>query len=1302
MNNGNGGPFRRWMAAVVAVGCVGTSAWIGCDSQGTPIFVQGVDVTASLVPELRIIRPVANVSISQGQGLLIEWRDADRDSAALISFSLVSVDDPNLVIPLVAGLQEDNDGVGGDRFTASTSFVPLGTYTLRGTIDDSLNRPVNAVAFNQAAGLGEVIIQIVEQGTTSIVNRPPQVFVRDPAFNLSVSQDDTLAITIQPTSVDPNPNQQVQDNPDPPFDPDSTATLYVLLDLDDDPLNDNVIAPDPSQIILLDTPLDINAGDNMPVTVFVNVDLEQIPIRDDGAPYHIRATITDGLNQPVHAYANGTINVVRAAAPSTTGIIDLGKIGRTLSGVVFRGFNPGSRLGTRMVNIGDFDQDGIDDFVLVARFGNPRNFGNIGEAYLIYGQDNVRFGGEINVNSTARTISGVIFEAPPTRCPSAECSVQTPGGIPIKAYENPRTDGITDVAFIPDLDGDNRPELLFGVSHVDGVYQARDDDPDDNPPTGDETVAVSIALSQGSDGLAITVEQQTEPVQGYFGVQDTYIDSGNPTQNFRGEDLQWVNGGPNNVQFALIKFTGVMATFPAGDTSDVIADIGGTITLSALNPGGAATVHELRTDFDASTVTFNTFRSDGQAPVAGVDYVMEELDTINADQVGDDLTINVDELLARLPINDLPGGEIRLIIVPDDAAQAGADDNVRVASSEFVDTRQRPRLDLNYDRAVPGGPLGCYADLLPNNLSDVNTIQDDGDNEDKSEALGFVSYFSSRNRDNSFLRNPNRLADTIVSLELVGQRNRIGSLDGKITALCEDDEAGHIAGARFQAGWYDFQDHLLVNQPPLNGLFGKSVASIGDLNLDGQPEIIVSAPQNELDLFNTITDFGPTATQVMGRVYRGSIIVFPGIDYDGSETWRDRSGDTGSAVIPVPLDQTPVRACGLPGRCDPRTPIPRCGPDGPSNTFQVFAENMNDFLGAARSAGDFNLDAVPDLMCGAPLNDRSASLADTGTMYIIYLRSPVGDIRLATADDPLTRPPMLRIRGETPGDRIGWKQEPVLDVNGDRIDDVMFSSPSADFIVPAGDCAAPAIAIGLDSSQFNGCRTDNRNDEVFLDDFCKAYDFNNDRLIDDEDRAVFDCLDEGGGNACCPVDNGYIGIIFGGVDRQGDRTISQLGTAELSGVIFYGTNPGDRAGSDISSAGDFDKDGFGDILITAPGERRIDANGRERMGVTYLIYGGPHLQEQEAPIELSEIGGRIPGIVFLTPYVANSPDEAPTEHVGLLGDINNDGFTDIGIGVPRADLLDDEFPQGNGTPNETGRRPDQGDIYVIYGNNINR
>ncbi len=674
---------------------------------------------------------------------------------------------------------------------------------------------------------------------------------------------------------------------------------------------------------------------------------------------------------------------------------------------------------------------------------------------------------------------------------------------------------------------------------------------------------------------------------------------------------------------------------------------------------------------------------------------MDEIEEINGDDVGDIIRVDLDELIAQFVVGQLTGNEIRLIIVPDEDDNP---DDVRLASSEFVNDRDRPNLNINYTRTFDGGPLNCYPDDLPNNFSDeTGGIQ--GGNENKIEACGFVTLMSSQNRDLAGIaRNPDRLGAVIVPIELIGQASRDNAGLSGVEVELEFDEADRIDGVRFQAGWYDFHDGKQLNQPPLNGLFGKSVSWIEDQDLDGRPEIIISAPRNELDVVETINNFGPRAPHVVGRPYTGSIIIFEGQNFDSDNT-RDKQGEDGTSSIPTPNDER-INGCMDSGTCDPRNPFPRCGTFSPG-VYQIFAETPGDMLGGARSGGDVNLDSVPDFICGAPKNDRTPAVPDTGdegAFYVIFGRSPVGNIRLELADDPTRRSPMIRVRGETPGDGIGWKQEPLTDVNGDGIDDVAFSSPMTDFILSRPSCEQLPDGF-LSTGFFNSCF----GLEVAVDDFCKPYDFDNDRLITNEDRDVLTCLiSADGGRDCCPVDNGYVGILFGGVTRQGDRTISQLGTNELPGIIFYGTNAGDRAGHDISSAGDFDNDGFGDLLIVAPGEKRIDNNGRERMGVTYLVFGGPHLQNREVPIELSEIGVTIPGIVFMSAYETGGLDEAPTDNCGVLGDINNDGFSDIAIGITKADLLDDTFPQGDGDANSTGRRPDQGDAYIIYGNNVNR
>lgn len=1247
----------------------------------TPGAVIGPMVSGNRPPTLTITEPFEDLSVGQGSTFVIRWTDSDPDSNARISFELVDIVNPARIVPLVEGLEENdldaNMQPTPETFLASTGVVTPGSYHVRGTIRDGINAPVQTFATLELSETGRVVLTVTEPGLQP-PSRPPTVVVTAPGFNLSVAQDDELVISVQPTLNAPAEEF--------PYDSDSDATLYILLDVDEDPTNDNPANPDPDEIIVLQEE-QLEAGFFDELVFTEAVDVATMPVRADGRPYFVRATIQDPTNDPVHAYASGTINVAQAAS----GTVDLGLMGKTLLGVTFQGFNPGSNLGSRMITARDFDADGVEDFLLVARFGNPRNFGNIGEAYLIYGLDEVRFGGSINVNSTSTDISGTIFEAPPVRFAA------------FAIVSNPRTEGITDVATIGDLNGDGRPELLFGLPHVDGILQGRDDDPGDDPIDPDTTIPVELILRQGF--RQITVGGQ-DPVQGnYAGFQDTYIDSANPGRNFRSEQyLEWDNDGLGDRRWTLIRITDVLTQIPDRQ-ADIAQITRATLTLRVVNAGDEGTVHECFHVFTDGK-TFNDFAVSGAGdePQGGdpgdedVDYDQTPLGSVGG-PAGQSTGVDITRLIQRLIDGELAGVDdlVLLIIVPE------GENETQVRSSEFgEDEEQRPTLTISYQRRVFVEEFGCYPDHLANNRATVEPEEDDVVNPGAPwEALGSVALINSDNRDNDprIAEDP-RLEATVVALELAGQEIAMG--DGLIVQRADNgDEVGRIAGCRFQVGWYDMVDHLSLNQPPLEALFGWNVDSMPDLDNDGIDEIIISAPNNEQDIKDLEEGaFTPFSTHLASRGFFGSIIVLTGTDYN-VDFWRDKNGEEGCSSIPINANVTG----GRPPSCNPQNPVPRVQMI-PRHRFEVFAEDGKDFLGGGRYAGDFNLDGVPDIMAGAPLNDLNDPDEDTreGASYVIYGRVPVGDYDLSLADNPLDRPPMLRVRGETPGDRIGWRQELLGDVNGDRIADIVISSPSVDF----GDAARPSCAGDFDgdgdvdsddlsNASFEPCL----GHEVFTDDECKVFDYDNDRMITEDDRAVLECLREEAGG-CCPVDNGFVGVIFGGVTIDGDREISQVATSDLPGTIFFGTSPGDRAGADVSSAGDFNLDGFDDLLIAAPGERRLDANGQTRLGVVYLIFGGPHLTNATFNLAL---GGTddLPGIVFLSPYAEGRPDEAPPDHVGFLGDINNDGFADIAIGNTRADFIDVTLPQEPAEPGTvpgTGRRPDAGDVYIVYGNNF--
>lgn len=1288
--------FRACLGCLIMVGgSVGlTVGLVSCGSAPTAFVVQGIAPTGNTPPVLTIIRPDNHLTRGRGEPFTLGWTDSDGDNNAMISFSLVNTL-TNAEIPLVESLDE-NDNIGLDSISIDTTTVPVGTYNIRGIIDDSVNPPVEAFAQTTSGpAVQRVILTIVEpgQGPPTV---PPVVTVTEPSFNLSVAQDDVLHVVVQPTAQEPEAGVTR------PFDPDSDVTLFLVLDTDQNPNNDEPANPDPDEIIFL-RQQSVAAGSTAAITFDIPIDLSQIPPRPNGEPYFIRATVDDFSNPRVHQYAVGTISVVQLAS----GEVDLFNIGKTTSGAIFQGFNPGARLGSTIANVTDFDADGIDDFVMVAQFGNPRNLGLLGEAYLVYGRDQIRFGGTLPVNSISDTISGVIFEAPPIR------NLQI-------ASSDPRTDGISDVSFVRDLSQDGRPELLFGLQHVHGAFDGMDYDPTDaDLTTEDNTVEINVAIRQG-DARVTVGEEDPDIDRLYAGVQDLTIDSEFPNTGFGSDaDLTWRNAGAGQRAWTLLKFRDVLEVIPDGAGTIDISTVSANLTVRVFRTAADGNVREVLTDFDEQA-TFATFAVNGGEPEAGVDYAeatggQGDLGTVDG-ATAQVVTVDVSDLVRRLidgELRDSSDNELRFIVLPTD--DEGADLPTSIRSSEFSIEADRPTLNITYTRTNFIGSRGCYPDDLVNNSTDSSQVDPF---DIQFFGGGIVAMVNSQNRDNSprlpFDQAP-RLDTTSISLELAGQESgRILDADGLnregggIFARADDgNEENRIAGARFTAGGFDFVDHRSLRQPPREGLFGQTVASIGDLNNDDLDEIIISAPLNERHVQDLFDTDGFQSTHWRSTTFSGSIVVIPGTNYDDT-FWREL-GTTGDSNSTIPtLDQqrfAPFGSCN-----EPRTPRKLLVP---ADSFEVFAEDIDDQLGGASSAGDFNQDGIDDIVCGAPRNDRSAALSDTGAAYVLYGRTVLGNYNLTNADDPALRPPMLRIRGVKPGDRIGTVQSAGLDVNGDRIDDIFIASPSADFGgVTRSTCAADFNGDGsvngadLDALQFNSCRN-TFGAEVFSDDSCKAFDYNNDRRIDDDDDAVFRCLLNGGGNACCAnvVDNGFVGIVFGGVLIDGDRTIDQIATTDvvnpdLPGVVFFGAASGHRAGTDVSSAGDFNQDGFGDILIAVPGERRLDRAGRERVGVVYLVFGGTHLKNKR--FNLSQVGSRdLPGIIFLSPYVKGRPNEAPPTAVAALGDVNSDGFGDIAIGNPTADFIDTTFPQGpDATDSELGRRSNAGDVYIVYGSNF--
>jgi hypothetical protein len=289
----------------------------------------------------------------------------------------------------------------------------------------------------------------------------------------------------------------------------------------------------------------------------------------------------------------------------------------------------------------------------------------------------------------------------------------------------------------------------------------------------------------------------------------------------------------------------------------------------------------------------------------------------------------------------------------------------------------------------------------------------------------------------------------------------------------------------------------------------------------------------------------------------------------------------------------------------------------------------------------------------------------------------------------LTYPGYLTFVGASPGDNLGYADS-AGDYNRDGNQDIVMGAPGAD---RDGLFDNGLIYIVLMRADQSGAEFETQNPprvEIHGVQQGEQLGRMNKYLRDIDGDTIPDIGFGDAGFSPNGLDGaGQVGIVFGGRFLTGEATykITDIATTRLPGCRFLGTQVGGKAGTRIASAGDFNADGYGDLLVVAPNETR-QSKGQVRRGVVYLVFGGPHLYNQV--FQLTEVGSsRLPGVIFVSPHAVGSADEATIEAAEAAGDVDGDGFGDILLGVPAADYINPAAPNQ--------RRLDSGEAYLVYG-----
>ncbi len=376
------------------------------------------------------------------------------------------------------------------------------------------------------------------------------------------------------------------------------------------------------------------------------------------------------------------------------------------------------------------------------------------------------------------------------------------------------------------------------------------------------------------------------------------------------------------------------------------------------------------------------------------------------------------------------------------------------------------------------------------------------------------------------------------------------------------------------------------------------VVPAGDVNADGVPDLVLGAPD----------------TDVSSMTNAGSVLVYSGQDgsqlfrFDGAQA-HDRLGVSVSGEEDANGDGVPDFLLGA-DQADPLNPsgfgtgmaLLMSGADG-SQLHALSGVALGDGFGRAVSlCGDLDGDASADLLVGAPSGGTGAK-AGLGAATLYSGQSGA----------------ILHVsEGGRGSGSFGIGVDVVGDIDGDGIADLLIAEPNRS---PQGYSSIGAVGV---YSGANGSKIH------FLEGQVGQYqlgihvaglgDLNGDGA---NEFAVYDPLD--------PVTGGRTVHVYSGADAS-------------IYMQFAGTSRDARFGESLDSISDLNGDGIDEILIGAAGE---DPGGLGKVGSAFVFSGG------DGSI-LYQFNGSAVGDEF-------------GKTIRNTGDVDGDGLEDILVAAPRAD-----------------------------------
>ncbi|QQR87041.1 MAG: FG-GAP repeat protein [Flavobacteriales bacterium] len=415
-------------------------------------------------------------------------------------------------------------------------------------------------------------------------------------------------------------------------------------------------------------------------------------------------------------------------------------------------------------------------------------------------------------------------------------------------------------------------------------------------------------------------------------------------------------------------------------------------------------------------------------------------------------------------------------------------------------------------------------------------------------------------------------------------------------------------------------NRLLVG-PQANQEFGISVATAGDLNGDGYSDVVVGAHLSSFGqategaayvYYGTVNGIGAAASLILesnqaGAQFGCSVSTAGDVNGDGysdlivgARTWESAVGENNEGGAFVYYGS----AIGIPS-----TP----------NVILQTNQTSDNFGSNVACGGDINDDGYSDVLVGAYLAAYGST--QEGVVFV-YLGGAAG----------INPVPVHRLERNQSFWHFGRSIACAGDVNGDGYSDVIIGAPDS----PNVNSDAGQAFVYFGGFNALGATLNVAPDQTLV----------GSTLLDGSFGWSVTCAGDVNADGYSDVAVGAYYDNQGGQAQEGTVWVfhgSAAGLSTTAAVVLQNNITTGWLGRAVSTAGDMNGDGYGDLLVGAP----LSEAGEADEGLVYLYFG-------------SATG--LPSTASMN-FQLNNAGANLGESVSTAGDVNGDGYTDMIIGA---------------------------------------